>query len=220
MNTTGRIARTLLVLGLSALGSACSDRVLEPASSAPARTPLLSTAVGPILVQSVVVNPWASQSYAVGNGHNVYFQAGSICDPLVSSYGPGTWDAPCTPLNRAITLRVSTWRDAAGNPYVDFQPALRFVPNKYVVIYMVDGQLPTTFNPRSILYCTDDAVCVDEAQADPSLVSYFDASRGTYFRRVKHFSGYVISASRMLSDVVDVVDVVDSTIDPLTTTTP
>ena len=212
MINSGRIARTLLVLGLSALGAACSDRVLEPASSAPARTPLLSTAVGPVLVQSVVVTPWASQSYAVGGGHNVYFQAGSICDPLVSSYGPGTWDAPCTPLSRSITVTASSWRDAAGNPYVDFQPALRFVPGKYVVVYMVDGQLSSTFDTRAIFYCSDDAVCVDEAKADPSLVSYFDASRGMYFRRVKHFSGYVISASRMLSDVDAVLDTTTSTV--------
>ena len=206
MNNIGRITRVLAALGMMSL-AACGDRVVEP-TSAPvrARTPLLSTAVGPLTVQNVVVNPWSSQAYQVGGVHGVYFQAGSICDPAVSSYGPGTWDDPCTPLTRSITLTATSWRDAEGNPYVDFQPALRFVPGKAVVLYMADPDLPSDWNPQTIFYCTDDAICVDETQADASLSTYFDAASGVYYRQVKHFSGYVISPRMALETVLETVD--------------
>ena len=78
MRTIGRITSTIALLGIGSLAAACSDRVVEPTSKAAARTPLLSMAATPLTVQTIVVNPWQSQSYAL-NGTNVYFQAGSVC---------------------------------------------------------------------------------------------------------------------------------------------
>ena len=41
--------------------------------------------------------------------------------------------------------------------------------------------------------------CIDESIADSDLLTYHEPATGTYFRRVKHFSGYNIMAGRSLS---------------------
>lgn len=201
MTKISYLARSLALIGAVASLAACSDRVVEPASpstpTARARTPLMSTAAGEIAEQQIVINPNVSQGYNVGGVHGIWFPAGSVCDPSTSSYGPGTWEDDCTPATQPITLTATTWVDSAGFPFVDFQPALRFAPSKSVVLYMFTTALPASYEPTAIFYCRDDAQCDDEAQADPSLTTYYDPMRGVFFRRVKHFSGYVVGVQRL-----------------------
>ena len=46
----------------------------------------------------------------------------------------------------------------------------------------------------SILYCPTESalVCVDEAAVDPVLATYRDYPNSALYRRIKHFSGFII----------------------------
>jgi len=130
----------------------------------------------------------AGGAFSIGN-NAVYFPANSICDPATSSYGVGTWDAPCTPLRSSIKIHaVIAVRD--GQPAIDFSPSLRFVPSNdpahWVWIYMLYGSA-TTVAP--IMYApVFGQPGYDEAKADLTLRTYIGFGMGV--RRIKHFSGY------------------------------
>jgi hypothetical protein len=44
---------------------------------------------------------------------------------------------------------------------------------------------------RTVQYCNADG-CVDESIADPSVASSVDLENRVVFRRIKHFSGFII----------------------------
>src|SRR5690349_7150414 len=133
--------------------------------------------------------------------HAIYFPANAICDPSTSSYGPTEWDAPCTPATEPIRFHAEV-RVVDGRSYVDFTPAVRFVPTNdpasSVWLYMKTSALST--NPdsakamlrrMSVLYSMQIGdVGVNEALADPSLRTYVWLDGGIAFRKIKHFSGY------------------------------
>jgi hypothetical protein len=120
------------------------------------------------------------------------YQVGSICDPLRSSYGPGTWNDACIPLRRNVTITARTWLNAKGKLQTDFEPALRFVPGlrESVNLTLRDAALTGT----RIDYCNDAGVCVDESVSDASVATSLDRSNGFVSRIIKHFSGYTIAA--------------------------
>ncbi|GAC1479082.1 MAG: hypothetical protein NVS1B4_23360 [Gemmatimonadaceae bacterium] len=128
----------------------------------------------------------------------VSFPAGSICDPLTSGYGPTTWDAPCTPLTTPVAIHAVI-RQAGDSSTVDFSPALRFVPatapDGYVTITMtlphVAGDAPTPSVAIDWLPVVGGAR-VSERASDPTLVPIL-LTGGAATRRIKHFSGYIIS---------------------------
>lgn len=132
----------------------------------------------------------------VGN-HAVVFPANSVCDPATSGYGAASWDAPCTPLTKAITVHASV-----SGSSVDFTPSIRFVPSsdasRWVWLFLYTpsaigrtGDL-SAFN---IYYApTAGGALVDETSSDPTLRTYVDTRSGVSVRRVKHFSGYTSSA--------------------------
>jgi hypothetical protein len=113
-----------------------------------------------------------------------------VCDPAGSSYGPGEWDQPCTLLTRPIQITAKRYHDAAGKPYIDFSPALRFVPGKAVMLYLYD---PTSvLDGRSVIeWCSDGGLCVVEDSPTQRNVE-----TGILHRQIKHFSGYMISSGR------------------------
>ena len=41
-------------------------------------------------------------------------------------------------------------------------------------------------------YCNDAGTCVNEAETDLSLGSFIDRENAVVFRRIKHFSGYIV----------------------------
>jgi hypothetical protein len=134
--------------------------------------------------------------FYTGN-HAVVFPAGSVCDPASSSYGPGTWDAPCSPLASTIKVHAEIRRND-GKAAIDFTPALRFVPStsssRWVWLIVsspnskgASGDL-SAFN---ILYApTLGAEAIDETADDISLRTYVDTFSGISIRRIKHFSAY------------------------------
>jgi hypothetical protein len=126
------------------------------------------------------------------------YQVGSICDPLLSSYGPGTWNDACIPLRTNVTITARTWLNAKGKLQTEFEPALRFVPGlrESVNLTLKDAARAGT----RIDYCNDRGVCVDESPSDASLATRLDQNNGLVSRIIKHFSGYTIAADRIETD--------------------
>lgn len=144
-------------------------------------------------------------SYNVAGLFNVNFPAGSICDPALSSYGEGTWDSSCASLGRNIQV-TATVRLTAGGLAVDFQPELRFAPNKVVTIStdlfapMIRAnreffaKYPSTLRPLAMYYSPFlGSSRVPDYVSDRSLVTHIDLVTGRIWRRVKHFSGYSVT---------------------------
>lgn len=192
----------------------CSDRVVSPVETpqvtapapirfAPEGRPTLDLAGGRPDSTAVdfVVGP-SGGVFFTGN-HAVLFPAQSICDPATSSYGPGTWDQPCSPLQSSLRVHAEV-RRLNGQTWIDFTPSLRFVPSsnpgKWVWVLMrtpeavgASGDL-SRFN---ILWAQAiGGTTVDETPLDPTLRTYVDTWQGTTMRRIKHFSGYTSGAGR------------------------
>jgi len=139
------------------------------------------------------LNTNAGASIPLGFSSKIEFpyQIGSICDPLVSTYGPGTWNDACVPLATNITITAKTWLNAQGKLQTDFQPALRFVPGlpQMVTLSLKDAALAGT----RIDFCHLGA-CIDESLTDPSLATQLDSNNKFVSRIIKHFSGYTVTA--------------------------
>jgi len=201
------IAPAVALLGFVA---ACSDTTTAPATPASrsdnAMTQILSqVSTGDTRVNQATAGDTVVTVFSVGtntnNGATVSigflsridfpYQVGSICDPLLSSYGPGTWNDACVPLTRNITITAKTWLNAKGKLETDFQPALRFVPGlqKSVGLLLKDAALAGT----RIDFCTPTG-CINEALTDPSLATQLDPNNKFVARYIKHFSGYTVTA--------------------------
>jgi hypothetical protein len=168
-----------------------------PMSMAPKGAPTLDLVGG--LPDSASVDFVISPNggiFDAGN-HAVVFPAQSVCDPATSSYGPGTWDDPCTPLQTSISVHAEV-RRVNGQTAVDFTPSLRFVPSTnparwvWLVMYTPSAVGSTDLSDFNILWESAlGAQTVDETPADSSLRTYVDTWQGTSLRRIKHFSGYI-----------------------------
>jgi len=202
-------AGPLLVLAVLA---GCRDGVLSsptsPALTPPGVAPVpmsLAPQGRPTLALTGALPDSASVDFYVGpNGgvfytgdHAVVFPAGSVCDPATSSYGPGTWDDSCSPLQSTLRVHAEV-RRRDGKTSVDFTPALRFVPSTssskwvWIVMFSPDARDATGDLSRfNILYApTVGATTIDETVSDASLRTYVDTSMGISLRRIKHFSAY------------------------------
>lgn len=194
-----------------ALVAGCSDTVVAPAAApsaapalaslAPEGRPSLSLSGGSDQNGSAdfTVNPKGGV-YVVGN-HAVVFPAYSICDPDKSSYGEGTWNAPCVTLKGAIRIHATT-RSLNGVDWVDFTPHLRFVPSsnpsRWVWMFMHTPQAVGASGDLSrfnILFADRiGGSLVNDATTDPTLRTYVDTRSGTSSRRIEHFTGYAVSS--------------------------
>ncbi|MBC7673153.1 MAG: hypothetical protein H7247_12095 [Polaromonas sp.] len=146
--------------------------------------------------------------FMLGN-HAIVFPARSICDPSVSSYGPGTWDAPCVALKGALRIHAKV-RTAKLGTWVDFSPSLRFVPStdekQWVYIYMYTPSVigVTDISKYSILWAPAvGANGVNDAAGDPSVRTFVDTKSGVSMRHIKHFTGYLTSSGRSCDPAVE-----------------
>ncbi len=192
---------------------ALSSSSVAPMMLAPAGRPSLSLSGGASgnTSNDFTVSPNGGVYFA-GN-HAVVFPAGSVCDPVTSSYGPGTWDQPCTTITSALRVHAEV-RTANGRSWVDFTPALRFAPtndaSQYVWMFMY---APGAVNARgdlsrfNILYAASiGGSTIDESAMDSSMRTYVDTRSGISARRIKHFSGYTSSSGRACDPTVDLTD--------------
>ena len=215
VSTLVRWGAVLTVLGLAV--SACSETPSGPTaqpkrfSSDAAQEAWLLANGGPdragrgkadktndVFSREFVVDPTVFSTLKAGD-HEVRFPAFSICDPATSGYGEDVWDAPCEPLRTPIVIKA-TWSSKYGHAFIDFQPALRFVPtddpDRYVRLFLKDFD---ALDPARIMPIVwerpSDGKWVDESLMDPSLGTYQDERGDRVSRRLKHFSGYMITAS-------------------------
>ena len=192
------VTRNIVWCAAIATLAACADAPTG-LNSAVRQAPGVSAVV---MSMDVVGDTTTTVMVVAGNGqdvngyfgkHSLTFPYGvaSICDPNTSSYGPGTWDDPCTPASAPITITAKSWVDkVTGATKTEFQPAMRFVPGlPQKVTLTLDDASPQS--DHIIDYCTP-AGCVDESAADPSLLTTFDAASQKSSRIIKHFSGYNI----------------------------
>lgn len=194
----------LVAFTLATTSVACSEGFTAPkASPMPVGAPMPDVIVDWVAEDSLsadfTVTPTGG-AFQLGP-HAIYFPANSICDPARSSYGPTEWDAPCEPLTEPIQIHAEI-RRTDSTSWVDFTPALRFVPTadplQYVWIYL---HLPGSNSPDvdvqglSILWIPEPgAQGVNEALSDETQKTYFWREGEIVFRRIKHFSGYQGSA--------------------------
>ena len=150
--------------------------------------------------------------------------AGAVCEPATTKYGPRYWDDDCTPARRQITVNVVA-KNQGKKVSVDFQPDLRFRPSAgWVVIQtsayadLLTGNDVRRLSPASpffqdfaIFYApTGGKSRIDEASStgDASVVTHVDLRTGLVWRRVKHFSGYIVYAGNKCDPTVTGLDAV------------
>ena len=202
-----RAATPVLALGtavLTAALAACSDAPLAPTASTSVATARIAVAGGPVrnvgtttvvgdtTVTVFTYSPTSVASFTVGGVHRLVVPTHAVCDLTTSSYGPGTWDAPCTPSTSPVTITARSWYDAAGHPRIDFAPHLRFVPGLPTPVRLYEKDKSSTLpSTTTIAYCDDAGACVNEAASDPTLATTVQTG-GTASRVIKHFSGYTV----------------------------
>jgi hypothetical protein len=153
----------------------------------------------------ITIDPSKVTQFPLGAGNYIVFPAQSLCDPYTSTYGQTEWDKPCTVATSKFTVSVKAWLDGSGNPHLDFNPGIRFVPTLdpagWVNMSFTDSY--AALNPwYNILYCpTVGAPCINEAMSDPTMATITDPLSGRLTRRIKHFSGYMVGAGDAVTQV-------------------
>ena len=199
----------LVLAGVLTLMAACSaaDQAVSPLAERrlPAGAPSFDVIIDAMAPDSLSVDFTVTPSggmFVLGK-HAVYFPANSICDPATSTYGPDQWDAPCAPLTTDMKFHAEIRGSETGETWIDFSPSVRFVPtddkDRKVWAIMNVGTDITRDNYRSFaMHWTpgsDKDVVVNEAAGDETLKTYIDLTNDIVFRRVKHFSGYLVGST-------------------------
>ena len=199
---TGVVAASMMLMACSDGPTGIKQRTASLRVPAPSKTAfaLVSHRTdGDTAVSLIQLDVNHADSFLLPDGARISFPAGSVCDIETTSYGATEWNQPCESQRDSVDITVRAWVDATGHPRLDFSPHMRFNPAAGpVVISMVTADPAGT--SLGIRYCPEDeSECVDESIADSDLETFFEGSTGTYFRRVKHFSGYNIAAGRSLA---------------------
>ena len=187
---------SLLLAGCA--GDATSPSAAQPKTLSTLRTsPVVPTDAQRALVGAAdgtytfEIDPTQAQSLSFGASH-LDIPANAVCDLATSSYGVGTWNDDCSAQTEPFTITAVVRNAATDHPSVEFQPALRFNPQSNVNLYLYVTDQATLDNTRVMYYCNETG-CVDEAQTDAELHSNVDVENKVVFRRIKHFSGYVVA---------------------------
>jgi hypothetical protein len=151
------------------------------------------------------VDPRQDQTLNVG-ANILSLPANSVCRLATSSYGMGHWDEPCAPETATVTITAIVKGANSSHPSIDFYPAMRFNPRNDVELYFyVPKGVRVAKDEFLMKYCFDDKhnkkSCVDESLDDASLATHTDRRTKMVFRRIKHFSGYIIV--NMVDDALD-----------------
>src|SRR5919197_2162196 len=210
-----RINPILLVGAVAVLAAACRDSVVAPthnddvisASASATSYAKNGRSKTSQILGTIRISPEGGR-YHVGD-FDIEFSPNAVCDPSITVYGRGHWDDDCVAAGRTITVDVVA-QSRGDRVSVEFQPDLRFRPNALVTIQTrAYADLLTSaavrrlsrssgyFNRFAILYMpTGGGKHIDEAleDGDLSMVTHVNLSTGVVWRRVKHFSGYLITS--------------------------
>jgi len=221
------LVRTTALLGALVSLAACSDSpVAPPAATRSDMRPLAFTAPPTLKKDGAnvevkvledgklefTIDPSRAQNVLLGE-HTLSFPAYSICDPETSSYGPQYWDAPCRPLRHPITFKAK-WSVEDGHAQAEFEPSVRFVPasardyDNWVILSFREPKSLRADRDYQILWkSSGGGKWIDESKYDPTLRAWTDRGGNRVSRRIKHFSGYNVTAGFMDISVEVGVDV-------------
>lgn len=209
MNKATKIVLTLTAM----LAAGCNEGTVAPNTESPSDASWLGGSTADLSGTdtarfSFVLDPHRSMTYSLGKGNSITFPAGSLCDPTKSTYGMGTWDQPCVRATTPVTIDTKAWLDRHGYVHMDFSQSVRFVPtdNPAGWVMLSLSNYGASVNPWTVInYCTNThaAHCIDESKSDPTLATIKNPVTGELTRRVKHFSGYSITAGDGCDPTVD-----------------
>ena len=152
-------------------------------------------APGEVAVYTFTIDPNVDNQLDMGGINALTLPANAVC-AAGSSYGTAYWDSSCAPATLPVTITATLTGTNTGKARVEFQPAMRFNPAASpVTLYMfakhADAADAKAF---TIQYCPTDKShpCYDESLTDASLVTKFSTKQNEVYRRIKHFSGYVV----------------------------
>ena len=190
-------AKAFFAFAALAIVGACGDNsALAPTAQVPAFVaPANFLQVGSTITFRVDNAQGTTQRL---DDHVINIPAGAICDLATSGYGAEYWSKSCTPMRGSVVVTATVLAGPDGAPYIDFQPAMRFAPNKEVTLFFRDGQSGT--KNLSIKYCDNAGICVDESLSNPALKP-FRINSYIVGRRLAHFSGYVIAYDNGLLNI-------------------
>jgi hypothetical protein len=138
-----------------------------------------------------------NRNYDVQAGfHRLRIPAGVICDPSTTRYGREEWDKPCKVATKKFTMTV-VYKQGRHAPEVRLQPDVRFAPSvdplRWVTLSMkLYGNMDPMESYNILWY--NSGQWVDESKTDPSLRPVEDRVLNRVTRRLKHFSGYSVTA--------------------------
>jgi hypothetical protein len=193
--------------GLCSLLTACADApsastgpVVYDAPSAAAPVSLLGDGVAVVTVDPKVNNVFNLADF------KIRIPANTICDPSTTRYGTTEWEQPCTPATSPIVFTV-VYSVINKHARLNVFPDVRFVPSvdpaQWVYMSLREPQIDETLK-YNILWWNPLAGWVDESLTDPSVRTTVDKPFIT--RRVKHFSGYSVTAGRAEASGDDATD--------------
>ena len=192
-------------LAASVLLAACAGDSTAPGTAPAARSdqvtsPFVPTAASKSLVgisngtYEFTIDPRRDQALVLGANY-LYIPANAVCDISGSSYGVGHWDESCAAQRGKLTITATVRGASSAHPSIDFSPAMRFSPDTKVELYIYVPRAERRLTNSWVMnYCNDQQVCVDESLTDPSLATQTDRTNAIVFRRIKHFSGYIVTS--------------------------
>jgi hypothetical protein len=176
-----------------------SELRTSPFVPTPAQKALVGVSDG---TYTTYIDPTRNQTLTLG-ASRLEIPAYAVCDLDRSSYGSDKWDDNCARESSRFKITAVVRNAATDHPSVDFEPALRFSPDKKVNLYLYVTDDATLDASRIVKYCNANG-CVDESIADPSVASNVDLENRVVFRRIKHFSGFIVlSLMESAGDALD-----------------
>ncbi|HEX3866985.1 MAG TPA: hypothetical protein VHV78_09540 [Gemmatimonadaceae bacterium] len=210
------------------LVASCSDAPTAPSSNATQQQQSASGPAfdflkigGPAVVPGIIQVTGKGGTFTLGQ-YTLTFPANAICDPTKSTYGPTEWNKPCTTLGPGQSVFIFAVLSLGSNGLgADFSPALRFSPSATVTIST--NAFVTTIKSNAALYAANHsalnslvlyyapsagAAVQADFLNDPSVVTHVNLSTGQIWRRVKHFSGYIMTSGAACTPSPDTPDCV------------
>ena len=200
----------ILIAGAAFIAAACRETI-APTRSVGAltmgRAPVAYSYAAPVDIKT------KSETFTLDpeGGHvkvgdfTLDYPANAVCDPATSGYGEDTWELPCETLNEPITITATYWW-VNKTAFVDFQPDIRFSPDKEVFIATKRGaKNADEFNAFTMYYFKQVGSTwyfYNDGEYDPTIATQRDFNAKRVWRRVKHFSGISLSSGALCDDTV------------------
>src|ERR1043165_3117656 len=158
-------AKAFFALAALVMVNACADTtaVAPTTEAAPFVAPANFLKTGYVVAFRIDNGKGATQ--LIGD-HVISIPANAICDLTKSGYGTDYWNKSCSPMKGSVVVTATVLKGPDGEPMIELQPAMRFAPNKEVMLFFKDGKSGS--KNVSVNYCNNAGLCVDESLNDPS----------------------------------------------------